>query len=107
IDGAGTWRLFRDVTWPMISPITFYNIVILLVGLGQYFLVPFALTDRNGGVDNIALFYTMHFYNETFVNFRMGYGAALAWAMFIVVFSLTLLLFWSAKYWVHYEYEER
>ena len=107
IDGAGTWRLFRDVTWPMISPITFYNLVILLVGIGQYFVVPFALTDRNGGVDNIALFYTMHFYNETFVNFRMGYGAALAWAMFIVVFGLTLLLFWSAKYWVHYEYEER
>lgn len=107
IDGAGTWRLFRDVTWPMISPITFYNIIILLVGIGQYFVVPFALTDRNGGVDNIALFYTMHFYNETFVNFRMGYGAALAWAMFIVVFALTALLFWSAKYWVHYEYEER
>lgn len=107
IDGAGTWRLFRDVTWPMISPITFYNIIILFVGIGQYFVVPFALTDRNGGIDNIALFYTMHFYNESFVNFRMGYGSALAWAMFIVVFALTAILFWSAKYWVHYEYEER
>lgn len=107
IDGAGTWRLFRDVTWPMISPITFYNLIIVLVGIGQYFAVPFALTNPNGGVDNIALFYTMHFYNETFVNFRLGYGAALAWAMFIVVFALTAALFWSAKFWVHYEYEER
>ncbi len=107
IDGAGPIRLFRHVTWPMISPITFYNLVITLVGLGQYFVVPFALTDRNGGIDNIALFYTMHFYNETFVNFRMGYGAALAWAMFFIVLALTMALFWSAKFWVHYEFEER
>jgi multiple sugar transport system permease protein len=107
IDGAGNWRLFRDVTWPMISPITFYNLVIVLVGIGQYFAVPFALTTPNGGVNNIALFYTMHFYNETFVNFRLGYGSALAWAMFIVVVALTAALFWSARYWVHYEYEER
>lgn len=35
LDGAGAWRLFRDVTWPMISPVTFYNLVIGLVALGQ------------------------------------------------------------------------
>lgn len=107
LDGAGTFRLFRDVTWPMISPITFYNLIITLVGIGQYFVVPFALTDQNGGPNNNALFYTMHFYNETFVNFRLGYGAAMAWAMFFVVFILTTLLFWSARFWVHYEFEER
>lgn len=107
IDGAGHWQRFRHVTWPMISPITFYNLVITLVGIGQYFAVPFALTSPSGGVNNIALFYTMHFYNETFVNFRLGYGSALAWAMFVVVFALTAVMFWSARYWVHYQFEER
>ena len=107
LDGAGTWRLFRDVTVPMISPIIFYNLVLSLVGIGQYFVVPFALSDGTGNPDGAVKFYTMYFYQQTFKFFQGGYGAALAWAMFIVIFGLTALLFWSAKYWVHYEYEEK
>ena len=48
IDGANAWKTFRHVTWPMISPVTFYNLVIVLVALGQYFIVPFVLTDGTG-----------------------------------------------------------
>ena len=77
--------LFRDVTWPMISPVTFYNLVIALVVLGQYFLVPFVLTDGNGDPDGATLFYTMYFYRQTFTFNNGGYGAALAWAMFVVI----------------------
>jgi multiple sugar transport system permease protein len=107
LDGAGRWHLFRHVTWPMISPVTFYNVVIALVALGQYFLVPFALTNGTGDPDNAALFYTMYFYRQTFNFFDAGYGSALAWAMFAVIMGGTLLLFWSARYWVHYQFEER
>lgn len=107
LDGAGAWRQFRDVTFPMISPIIFYNLVLALVGLGQYFVVPYVLTDGSGKPDGALSFYTMYFYKQTFVLFQGGYGAALAWAMFIVIFGLTALLFRSARYWVHYEYEER
>jgi ABC-type sugar transport system permease subunit len=107
LDGAGPLRVFRDVTFPMISPIVFYNLVLSLVGLGQYFVVPYVLTDGSGKPDGALSFYTMYFYKQTFVLFQGGYGAALAWAMFIVIFSLTALLFWSARFWVHYEYEER
>lgn len=105
IDGAGSWRIFRNVTLPMISPITFYNLVLTLVALGQYFIVPFVMTDGTGDPDNSALFYTLNFYRETFRFYDAGYGAALAWAMFAVIMALTGALFWSQKYWVHYEYE--
>ena len=107
IDGAGSWRLFRDVTWPMISPITFYNVVISFVALGQYFIVPFVLLGPEGQPDGAGRFYTMTFFKQSFKFFQAGYGAALAWAMFAVVFSITAMLFWSSRYWVHYEYEER
>ncbi|MGY6501506.1 MAG: carbohydrate ABC transporter permease [Acidimicrobiales bacterium] len=108
LEGAGSWQLFRDITWPLISPITFYNLVIAFIALGQYFVVPFALTEggfRNPG--DAASFYTIYFYRQTFTFFQAGYGTALAWAMFIVVSMLTAVLFWSARYWVHYEFEER
>lgn len=107
LDGAGAWRRFRDVTFPMISPIVFYNLVLQLVGVGQYFVVPFALSDGTGNPGGAMKFYTLYFYQQTFKFFQGGYGAALAWAMFIVVFGLTVLLFRSARYWVHYEFEER
>ncbi|MDY7102414.1 MAG: sugar ABC transporter permease [Actinomycetota bacterium] len=107
LDGAGRWHLFRHVTWPMISPVTFYNIIIALVALGQYFLVPFALTNGTGDPDESALFYTMYFYRQTFSFFNAGYGATLAWAMFAAVSVFTGFLFWSAKYWVHTQYQER
>jgi multiple sugar transport system permease protein len=107
LDGAGSWRLFRDVTWPMISPVTFYNLVIALVALGQYFLTPFVLTEGSGNPNNATLFFTMYFYRQTFAFHNGGFGAAMAWAMLLVVLGVTALLFWSAKYWVHYEYEAR
>ncbi len=107
IDGANKWRLFRDVTWPMISPITLYNITMSLVALGQYFLVPFVLQGPSGKPEGASQFFTMVFFQETFSFFNGGYGATLAWGMFIVVFSLSVVIFKTAKYWVHYEYEER
>jgi multiple sugar transport system permease protein len=107
IDGAGTWRLFRDVTIPMISPIVFYNLVLTFVALGQYFIVPFALSRGTGNPAGATRFYTMYFYKQTFNFFQAGYGAALAWMMFAVIFAIAAVLFWSAKFWVHYEYEER
>jgi multiple sugar transport system permease protein len=105
LDGANSWRLFRTVTLPMISPITFYNLVITLVALGQYFIVPFVLTNGQGTPNNAALFYTMNFYRESFVFFDAGYGSALAWLMFMVIMACTGLLFWSQRFWVHYQYE--
>jgi multiple sugar transport system permease protein len=107
LDGAGSWRLFRTVTMPMISPITFYNIIITLVALSQYFIVPFVMTNGTGEPNQAALFYTMNFYKESFVHYNGGYGSTLAWLMFAVIMALTAVLFWSQRFWVHYEYSEQ
>ncbi len=74
IDGANAWRTFRHVTWPMISPVTFYNLVIVLVALGQYFIVPFVLTDGSGNPDGASLFYTMYFYRRPSPSTTAGTG---------------------------------
>jgi multiple sugar transport system permease protein len=103
VDGAGWLRRLWSITIPMISPVIFYNLVLGLVGLLQYFIVPYILNGGNGYPENTTRFYMIHFFTNAFGYADMGYGAALAWLMFIVGMLLTLGLFASAKYWVYYE----
>jgi multiple sugar transport system permease protein len=105
IDGAGEWQSFRHVTLPFITPIIFYNIVIALIGIFNYFLVPFVLNNGSGDPNGATQFYALYFFRVGFQFFNMGYAATLAWALFIVAVVITGFLFWSAKYWVHYEFE--
>jgi len=49
VDGAGWWNRLWNITFPMISPVFFYNLVIGLIVLMQYFLVPYVLVNPNAG----------------------------------------------------------
>ncbi|MDN3242608.1 carbohydrate ABC transporter permease [Glycomyces tritici] len=102
IDGAGWWRRLRTITLPLLSPVMFYNLVIGSVLVLQYFVVPWVLFGASGRPGGASRFLLVHFYQEAFVFGNMGYGAALAWLIFIVVAVLTGLLFGTARYWVHY-----
>lgn len=105
-DGGSSWQIFRNVTLPIISPVTFYNVVIALIGLFQYFLVPFVLKNASGDPSGSTLFYSLYFFRVGFRLNDMGYAATLAWMLFAVGVVVTGILFWSAKYWVHYEFSE-
>ncbi len=106
VDGAGAWRKFRSITVPMISPILFYNLVLVIIFLFQYFLVPFVLKNGTGDPDNSTLFYSLYFFKTAFTFNDMGYGATLAWMLFVIIMIVTLLIFGTARYWVYYEFEE-
>lgn len=106
IDGAGYWRKLMSITVPMISPVLFYNLVLGAIGLMQYFLVPFVLNGGNGFPDGTTNFVGIYFYNQAFKFFNMGYGATIAWLIFIVSLVLTIVLFGSARYWVYYAGDE-
>lgn len=105
IDGAGWWRRLWHVTLPMISPVIFYNLVIGLVHLMQFFTVPFVLNGGSGYPEGSTLFLMIHFYRHAFTFTNMGYGATLAWVIFLVVGILTAILFRTARYWVYYSGE--
>lgn len=105
VDGASQLRMFWHVTLPVISPIIFYNLVLALIGLFNYFLVPFVLNNGSGAPAGATNFYALYFYKVGFQFFDMGYAATLAWALFIVAMIITALVFWSAKYWVYYEFK--
>ena len=101
MDGAGYLRQQWSITLPLITPIIFYNLILAVIGLMQYFTIPYILSRGTGQPGNALLFYNMHFYRTAFRFQNMGYGATLAWLLFAVAMALTIFLFWSAKYWVY------
>ena len=88
IDGAGTWRLFRHITVPLLSPTIFFNLIIGIIGSFQVFTNVLIMTD--GGPGNASLMFVLYIYRKAFQNFRMGYASVLAWVLFLIVLVLTV-----------------
>lgn len=107
VDGASWWNRLWNITIPMVTPVIFYNLILSLVGLLQYFLVPLVLNDANGYPEGSTRFFMINFYKQAFTFQNMGYGASLAWLLFIIALAITLFLFATARYWVYYAGENR
>lgn len=102
VDGAGAVTAFFKVTLPMISPVIFYNLILSVIGLLQYFVVPYVLTRGTGNPNGAAYFFNMHLYRTAFLFQDMGYGATMAWFIFLIAIVLTIILFATSRRWVYY-----
>jgi len=102
VDGAGSWATFWNVTFPMVSPVIFYNLVLSIVGLFQYFLVPLVVNQGTGRPGGATMFYNVVLYKTFFTFQNMSYGATLAWLLFAVIMAVTMFLFATANKWVYY-----
>jgi ABC-type sugar transport system permease subunit len=103
VDGAGAVTRFRRITLPLITPVIFYNLLIGLVVGFQYFIQAYVL--KNGIPDDSTLFFNVNLYREAFTFNQLGYASALAWVLFLVILSVTIvLLLWSRR-WVYYAAE--
>ena len=99
IDGAGRFRRFWHVTLPGLSPVILFNLVMSIIGSFQVFTQAYIITL--GGPNNATLFLVLDIYNQAFRFHRMGYAAAMAWILFLVVMALTLLVLRTARHWTH------
>jgi ABC-type sugar transport system permease subunit len=102
VDGAGPIRRFFAITLPMISPVIFYNLLLGIVGLFQYFLPAIVLFQGNGNPAGSTWFLNLYLYKQFFTYQDMAYGATLAWLMFMLILVITGFLWWSQKFWVFY-----
>ena len=100
LDGANAWQRFRHITIPQLTPYIFFNLVMGLIGTLQIFGQAFIMTQ--GGPDNSTLFYVYHLFNNAFRYGHMGYAAAMAWVLFVVVLGITVFQLKLSKRWVHY-----
>ncbi len=101
IDGASPWHRFVSVTLPMLSPLVFFNLVMGIIGSFQVFTQAFVMTG--GGPDQQTMFYVLNLYYQAFQFHNMGYASAMAWVLFVILLTLTLLAFAGSRRLVHYE----
>jgi len=90
MDGAGWWHRLRYITWPMLAPTTFFIFVMsVIAGFQGSFTQVYILTKGGPAGATTTLIY--YIYQNAFNWFKMGYAAAIAWILFVVIFTATML----------------
>lgn len=107
IDGANGFQRLQAVTIPMMTPVIFYNLLMGIIGLMQFFLTPMVLNNGSGFPNGMTNFPMVYFYRQAFSYFNMGYGAVIAWVIFFIGMIFTLILFGTSNRWVFYAGEKK
>lgn len=91
IDGAAGWARFRHVTWPMLAPTTFFIFTMSVIGGFQGgFNAAYVMTGGGPAGSTTTIAYQI--YNVAYTGeLLMGYGCAIAWVLFVMVFAVTIL----------------
>lgn len=103
IDGAGKITQFLRITLPLLSPIIFFNLVLQIIQAFQSFTQAFIVSGGRGGPSDSTMFFTLYLYQTGFGRFDMGYAAAMAWLLLVIIGAFTALNFIASKYWVFYD----
>lgn len=101
IDGANAWQRFLHITVPMLSPTTFFALIISLISSFQVFDQVWIMTS--GGPAGATTTVVEQIVNNAFRYNRMGYAAALSWVLFLLVFIATIIQSYFQKKWVVYD----
>jgi ABC-type sugar transport system permease subunit len=100
IDGATWWVKFRHITVPLLRPTTFFVVATTTILGLQIFTEPYVLMGPQlppSGPNNATLTPVIQLYQEGFNRFNQGYASAIAWVLFILIFSVTLFNFWRQR----------
>ena len=90
VDGANGWQKFWAVTWPQISPTTFFIAIMSVIGGFQAGFDP-AYIMTGGGPNGATTTIIYYLFNNAFKWHHMGYAAAIAWVLFVIVFVFTVV----------------
>lgn len=100
IDGARTWRTFSRITFPLLKPGHFFVAVVSVIGALQIFDQSYFVSKGSGGPNYSTLTAVLYLYRTAIADVRFGYAAAIGLALFVLIFTLTLiqrLLFGKAE----------
>ena len=87
MDGASPWQEFWHIVFPLLTPTTFFVLVVSVISSFQVFSQVYVMTG--GGPLNRTLVLVYYLYNRAFGSFRIGYASAIAFVLFVIIFALT------------------
>lgn len=102
LDGAGSWRILRSITVPLLTPSIFFVSVLTVIGAFQLFDLLFALLGQENPAMRATQSLVLKFYNEGFVAGDKGYAAAIGVVILLVIGAVTAWQFRLQRRWVHY-----
>ena len=100
IDGANSWKVFTKITVPLISPTTFYLLIIRLIAVFKLFTSINVMTYSQITKDNTSI--VSRVVEEAFTHYNFGYASAESLILFIIIMAITIFNFIGQKKWVHY-----
>ena len=111
MDGAKPWRQFKDVTLPMISPALFFTFIVLTIAGLQTFTEVYTAYFGQGSTGaespDAALMNVVYLFRQAFEFFNMGFAAAMAWLLFVIIMIVTAFQFVVSRRFVFYQGEKR
>jgi multiple sugar transport system permease protein len=105
LDGAGPIRQFFTITVPLISPAIFFNVIVLTIAALQVFDQAYLLfwRDQTNASPDSSLFYGVYLFQQAFRQFNFGFAAAMAWLLFVIILTITLVQVKFSNRLVYYE----
>ncbi len=100
LDGATGLRQFIHITFPLISPTTFYLVIVRMITAFKVFSAVNIITMGTAFNSNTSM--VVEIYRQAFVKYKFGYASAEAVVLFAIILIITLIQFWGQKKWVHY-----
>jgi ABC-type sugar transport system permease subunit len=91
IDGAVGWRRTWHITLPLLKPVLLFVVVLNVIGAFQVFGQPYIITT--GGPERSTNVLVMYIYETAFFNYRLGYGAAMSWLLFVLIAIFSVIQF--------------
>ena len=101
LDGANWWMRLIHITLPSISPVIFFQLLMMTRVALQIFTQAYIMTG--GGPANTTLFYVLHLYRNAFMYGRMGQACAMAWILLVISLGVVIIMFKSSVRWVYYQ----
>ena len=98
IDGAGTLRIMRNVTWPLLSPMVFLLSIISVIGSFESFNAFYVISGGEGGPLGTTMSLPLYIFRTFYVYGQVGYASAISMFLFVIILALT---------WIQYKYGEK
>jgi multiple sugar transport system permease protein len=101
VDGASEWDTFWSITLPVLSPTTYFLLVINLIGAFQFFDLSYVMTEAGPGDATRTIVY--YIYDSGFRFFRFGYASTLSMMLFAILVVFTMIQVRMSRRWVFYQ----